>query len=221
VTHQAGPLAYFGGTFDPIHYGHLRTAHELLEILQVQRIEFLPSGQPPHRQRIYATAQARLNMVRAAIAEESRFAVDERECRRLTPSYTVDTLTELRQEWPQRSICLLIGMDAFLSLPQWHRYAELLQLAHIVVAHRPGWQAPQDGLLGQWVNAYATGKVSDLHEKMAGHIYIHEVTQLEISSSAVRELIAAGRDPKYLVPPAVRDFVLKNRCYFDKETPQG
>lgn len=219
MTTELGPLAYFGGTFDPIHYGHLRTAFELLEALQVSKIEFLPSGQPPHRTVTYASNELRLKMVRAAIAAEPSFGVDDRECSRQSPSFTVDTLTELRHEWPNRSICLLIGMDAFLSMPQWHRFNELLQLAHIVVAHRPGWKVPEDGLLGQWLTSHMTRDIAALHQTLFGRIYVHEVTQLEISSSAVRALIAQGRDPKYLLPPTVRDIVLKTQCYSMKENP--
>jgi nicotinate-nucleotide adenylyltransferase len=125
----------------------------------------------------------------------------------------VDTLTELRGEYPQRSLCLLLGMDAFLGLPNWHRWRELLQLAHIVVAHRPGWRAPTTGPLGEVMVDYGTGSIRVLHEEPAGRVYVRAVTQLEISSTELRALIVAGRDPRYLVPDSVRQFILETRCY--------
>jgi nicotinate-nucleotide adenylyltransferase len=125
----------------------------------------------------------------------------------------VDTLAELRADYPDRSLCLLLGMDAFLGLPHWHRWRELFDLAHVVVAHRPGWKAPTVGPLGEVMVDRGTGAVRDLHEKPAGRIFVHAVTQLEISSTELRQLIVAGRDPRYLVPDEVRDIILETRCY--------
>jgi nicotinate-nucleotide adenylyltransferase len=198
-----GPMGIFGGTFDPIHYGHLRTAFELREAVRLAEVRFLPTGNPPHRDQTQASAEERLAMVRAAVAEQPGFSVDDRETRRSGFSYSVDTLAELRGEFPQRSICLLLGMDAFLGLPNWHRWREILELAHVVVAHRPGWKAPTQGPLGEVMVDHGTGSVRDLHDATAGHIYVHAVTQLEISSTDLRALIARGRDPRYLVPDSV------------------
>ena len=121
----AQPIGLFGGTFDPIHYGHLRTAFELWQALGLAEVRFMPTGSPPHRDQTHATAEHRLAMVRAAVAGQPAFVVDDREVRRSGVSYSVDTLTELRAEYPDRSLCLLLGMDAFLGLPNWHRWREL------------------------------------------------------------------------------------------------
>ncbi len=207
------PTGLFGGTFDPIHCGHLRTAYELWQELQLDEVRFLPTGSPPHREQPSASAAMRLKMVQAAVADQPRFVVDDREVRRSGVSYSVDTLTELRQEYPQRSLCLLLGMDAFLGLPNWHRWRELLPLAHIVVAHRPGWKAPSRGPLGELMVDHGTGSIRELHERPAGCVYVHAVTQLEISSTELRALIIAGRDPRYLVPDQVRQIILETRCY--------
>lgn len=207
------PTGLFGGTFDPIHCGHLRTAYELWQELKLDEVRFLPTGSPPHREQPSASAAMRLKMVQAAVADQPRFVVDDREVRRSGVSYSVDTLTELRQEYPQRSLCLLLGMDAFLGLPNWHRWRELLPLAHIVVAHRPGWKAPAKGPLGELMVDHGTGSIRDLHERPAGCVYVHAVTQLEISSTELRALIIAGRDPRYLVPDQVRQIILETRCY--------
>lgn len=207
------PIGLFGGTFDPIHYGHLRTAFELWQALRLTEVRFLPTGSPPHREQPLASAELRLAMVRAAVAGEPAFVVDDREVRRSGISYSVDTLTELRAEFPRRSLCLLLGMDAFLGLPNWHRWRELFELAHIVVAHRPGWKAPTSGPLGEVMVDRGTGTIRELHEKPAGRIYVHAVTQLEISSTELRASLIAGQDPRYLMPDEVRRIVLESGCY--------
>ena len=208
-----GPLGLFGGTFDPIHNGHLRTAFELLRALRLREVRFLPTGNPPHRDATSADAAQRLEMVRAAVADQPGFTVDDREVRRTGLSYSVDTLTELRREFPTRPICLLLGMDAFLGLPHWHRWKDIFELAHVVVAHRPGWKAPTQGPLGEVMVDRGTGGVRDLHDSPAGRIYIHAVTQLEISSTELRQLIAGGGDPRYLLPDSVREVLRRLECY--------
>ncbi len=143
------PIGIFGGTFDPIHFGHLRPAFELSQALKLAEVRFLPAGNPPHRQTTLASAEILTwPWVKAAVASEKRFVVDDREIRRAGASYSVDTLTELRGEYPDRSLCLMLGMDAFLGLPNWHRWRDILDLAHVVVWHRPGWKAPEKGPLG-------------------------------------------------------------------------
>jgi len=207
------PIGIFGGTFDPIHLGHLRTAFELWQGLRLTEVHFVPANTPPGRDQPLADASLRLAMVKAAVADQPGFVVDDRELRRSGVSYSVDTLSELRSEHPGRSLCLLLGMDAFLGLPNWHRWRELFDLAHIVVAHRPGWKAPTKGPLGEVMVDRGTGAVRELHEKPAGRIYVQSVTQLEISSTELRQLINAGRDPRYLVPDEVRTIILDSGCY--------
>ncbi len=213
TSQDFGPIGLFGGTFDPIHYGHLRTAFELLQSLKLAQIRFLPTGSPPHREAPLASSELRLDMVRAAVAGQAGFTVDDREIRRSGVSYSVDTLTELRREHPQRSLCLLLGMDAFLGMPTWHRWREIFELAHVVVAHRPGWKAPITGPLGEEMVDRGTGSVRELHSLIAGRIHVHAVTQLEIASTDLRALILAGRDLRYLVPEAVRDLIVRTGCY--------
>ncbi len=211
------PIGLFGGTFDPIHYGHLRTAFELWQELRLAEVRFMPTGSPPHREQPYAAPELRLSMVSAAVARQPAFVVDDREIRRTGVSYSVDTLTEVRREFPDRSLCLLLGMDAFLGLPNWHRWRELLDLAHIVVAHRPGWKAPTMGPLGEVMVDHGTGTIRDLHQNPSGRVYVHAVTQLEISSTELRNLIIAGRDPQYLVPEEVRQIIRETRCYAPRQ----
>ncbi len=207
------PIGIFGGTFDPVHFGHLRSAFELKQALKLAQIRFIPCGDPPHRGETFAPATARLDMVRCAIEGQAGFVLDDREVSRDGPSYTVDTLSALRSEYPDASLSLIIGMDAFLGLPKWHRWDEILGLAHIVVAHRPGWRAPDMGVLGKLLEDRGTHRGDDLRTATCGKIHVHAVTQLEISSTEIRDLVAGGRDPRFLVPDTVRDSMARSGCY--------
>ena len=207
------PIGIFGGTFDPIHYGHLRTAFEMLQALAFAEVRLIPCGDPPHRGVTFADAELRLQMVRAATDGLNRFVVDDRELGREGPSYTIDTLASLRVEFPGASLGLIVGMDAFLGLTEWHRWDEILDFAHIIVAHRPGWKAPDYGTLGALLDERGTHRVQDLHEATNGYVHVHAVTQLEIASTEIRELVAAGRDPRFLMPDAVRDLIMETACY--------
>jgi nicotinate-nucleotide adenylyltransferase len=207
------PIGILGGTFDPIHYGHLRTAFELLQTLVLEEVRFVPCGDPPHRGGTFAPADLRLEMVRVATRDEPRFVVDDRELCRNGPSYSVDTLESFREEFPDRSLCLITGMDAFLGLPTWHRWGEILDFAHIVVAHRPGWQAPGEGSLGELLRQRRTRSADDLLDGLHGSVHIHAVTQLEIASTGIRSLVADGYDPRYLMPDAVREVIMESSCY--------
>lgn len=206
-------MGIFGGTFDPIHFGHLRTAFEMLQALRFAEVRFMPCGSPPHRDPPVASAELRLEMVRVATGGHDGFVVDDRELLREGPSYSVDTLTALRGEFPMRSLALMIGMDAFLSLTRWYQWREILNLAHIVIAHRPGWRAPDIGPLGDLLAERGTHRIDDIHQAKSGRIYIHDVTQLEISSSEIRALVAAGRDASFLTPDAVCRIIKQSRCY--------
>ena len=207
------PIGIFGGTFDPIHYGHLRTAFELHETLRLGEVRFMPCGQPPHREQLIANGELRLAMVKAATEGQPGFLVDDREMQREGPSYSVHTLIDLRSEYPHRSLCLIVGMDAFLGLPKWYQWRELLQLAHVVVAHRPGWRAPHMGPLGELLADRGTDTVDDLHESRAGRIFVRAVTQLEISSTEIRHAVRSGGDPRFLMPDGVRKVILDSECY--------
>lgn len=209
-----GPaIGIFGGTFDPIHYGHLRPALDVAEALDLAEVRFIPSGRPPHRGQPVASPELRLEMVRAAVAPEPRFVVDEREIHADRPSYSVTTLESLRRERPDTPLCLIVGMDAFLGLAGWHRWRQLLDLAHLVVAHRPGWHLQAEGELSTLVAAHQLHDPAGLHEVPAGHIFLQTVIQLEISSTAIREIVAAGGDVRYLLPEAVRELIVTAGCY--------
>ena len=152
-------------------------------------------------------------MVRAAIENEPGFVLDAREFDREGPSYTVDTLQSIREENTDVPLCLLMGMDAFLGLTEWHRWTELFSLAHIVAAHRPGWQVSAEGELGKVLSERNTNEISELHASLCGRIYVTPVTQLEISATDLRDGINAGFDPRFLVPENVRQMLLESEIY--------
>ena len=207
------PIGILGGSFDPVHNGHLRAALEVMDGCRLDAMRLIPAGAPPHRAAPVAAAELRVQMLRAAVASEPRLVVDEREIQRPGPSYTVDTLTSLRAELGAHPLCLVLGADAFLDLASWHRWRELCALAHLIVIPRPGCELAAEGEVAELLAARRSEDMVALHRASAGVIRVHAVTPLEISSSAIRELTVAGGDPRFLVPDAVRDIVMKSGCY--------
>ena len=196
-------LALFGGTFDPIHHGHLRSAWEASLLLDAD-VALLPANVPPHRPQPLAPARARAAMLRAALAGQSRLAVDERELRRDGPSYTVDTLREVRAEvGAQRPLVLIVGSDAFAGLETWHEWRELFVLAHLAVLGRPGVEPALPPALAAEFARRRSAPDSAWRASPAGAIVPLAVTPLEISATDVRRRVAAGEEPRFLVPDAV------------------
>jgi len=213
-THAA-PLGLLGGTFDPVHCGHLRLAEEGREILGLAEVRWIPAGAPPHRAAPHVTAAQRLEMVRRAVAGNPAFTVDDTETRAAQPSYTVTTLARLRAEAGARPLVLLMGADAFLGLPGWHRWREIIDLAHLGVATRPGFAlAPADwpAELAQ-ACAHRLGDAAALRAAPAGRIAGFAMTPLGISASLLRAQLAAGASVRYLLPETVREYIQSHRLY--------
>ncbi|HWX67251.1 MAG TPA: nicotinate-nucleotide adenylyltransferase [Rhodanobacter sp.] len=198
------PLAIFGGTFDPVHLGHLSVAWEASELLDAE-VRLLPASVPPHRPPPSATAQQRVAMLHAALQGQSRLTLDTRELERSGPSYTIDTLIELRAEQGERPLVLLIGADAFAGLPSWHRWRELFEVTHIGVLSRPGVEAVLPDELLQMMAGRHVDDAAALRDVPAGKLIELAVTPLEISATRIRELLAVGRDPRYLLPAGLFD----------------
>lgn len=220
---EPGPLGLFGGTFDPVHLGHLRLAEEAREALGLASVRWIPAGQPPHRGAPRLSGAHRLAMVRLAVAGNPAFQVDGAEVESPRPSYTVTTLERLRRELgPEQPLVLLLGADAFAGLPGWHRWQALLGLAHLVVLHRPGYALAASALapeLGQLLAARQTGDPARLAGAPAGAILALPMTQLDISATHIRQLLAAGRSARYLLPPAVLDYIDQHQLYRNKSNP--
>lgn len=207
-------VGVFGGTFDPVHYGHLRSGIELLERLQLDQLRFMPNAYPPHRAAPLCSAQHRAAMVELAVAGEPRLICDARELRRNGHSYTIDSLIELRAELGARpTLCLVMGCDAVQGIERWHRWQELLDWAHIVVLARPGWTLPCSGEVAQWLTGHRVEAAGALREQRAGCILIEELRPLAISSTEIRALLAAGRSARYLLPQSVLDYIQEHGLY--------
>lgn len=206
-------LGIYGGTFDPVHIGHLRTAIEVLENLELSELRFVPSASPPHKTGGVSPIGYRLEMLNLAIADGCirEFSVDGREALRQGPSYTVDTLMDLKMTDPDSHLALIMGMDAWLSLHAWYRWEELFELAHIVVLNRPMAATEKiPEVLQKKMDACRTDQVAQLHSVQNGLLYFTEVTQLAISSSMIRKCLARGQSIRYLVPEVIRPHLEKD-----------
>lgn len=200
-------IGILGGTFDPIHYGHLRAALDVKDGLQLDELRFIPLRDPPHRAQPASSTGQRLEMLHAALAGAPGLIIDERELRRDGKSYSLLTLQSLRAELKDIPICLILGQDAFRCFPNWHRPEEILQLAHLVVMRRPGEQG---------ANPYPermTDDPDDLRSTTSGKIYLQQVTQLDISSTRIREMIGSGLSPRYLLPDSVLEIIERDGLY--------
>lgn len=218
---ESGALGLLGGTFDPIHFGHLRLAEEAREALGLAQVALIPAGLPPHRDLPRTPAAARLAMVQLARAGNPGLVVDDGEVFARNKSYTVLTLERLRAlHGPQRPLVLILGADAFGGLPGWHRWQELPGLAHIAVANRPGF-APHGGrdsvTLSPELDAAWGGRIDTdttvLHRSPAGRIVPFDMTPLAISASLIRDLIRGGHSARYLLPDSVLDYIGLHHLY--------
>lgn len=211
------PIGLFGGTFDPIHLGHLRLAQELADALGLARVRFIPAGTPPHRNLPRVSGAHRLQMVRIAIADNPLFEAEECELRRDGISYTYDTLIELRDELRGHPLCLLMGADAFAALTTWHRWQELFDLAHVVIAHRPGFQLKElQAALPPALREIYQRRLVDAPARLranAGSILTREITALDISATNIRALLAQGSSPRYLAPDPVLAYIDQHHLY--------
>jgi len=198
------PIGILGGTFDPIHYGHLRPALDVLEALELAEVRFIPCRIPAHRGTPQITAEQRLALVRLATDGQPGFVADDRELRRDGLSYMFDTLASLREDFGDETpLCLIVGTDAFGELHTWHRWQELPKLAHIVVMQRPGLPKPLIPVLDAFTTPRRINDRFALQQKPAGGILFQPVTQLNISATQIRALLAKGQSPRYLLPETV------------------
>lgn len=211
------PLGLFGGTFDPVHFGHLRLAEESINHLGLAGVRWIPAGQPPHRGLPDVTAAQRLEMVLRSTAGNARFSVDASEVEAAVPSYTVHTLERLRAELgSEQSLVLLVGADAFAGLATWHRWRDIFALAHIAVSHRPGFPVEISSLSHDLATEFNTRNLSNssaLKDSPAGAIVTFAMTQLAISATQIRKLLANGLSARYLLPDSVLDYIQLHQLY--------
>lgn len=206
-------VGLLGGTFDPIHFGHLRSAVEVREYLALDELRLIPNATPPHRDSPGASAQQRLEMVCLATASDASLLVDDCELQRDRPSYTVDTLESLRAELgAEATLFLIVGWDAFSGLPGWHRWEEILQLASLVVLQRPEQDQELPEVLKDLLAARSVGDASAM-QATHGEILCLAQTPLAISATHIRSLIQAGRSPRFLLPDSVLGYIETKGLY--------
>lgn len=207
------PIGVLGGTFDPVHHGHLRLAMELATDLKLGQVRLIPNGRPPHREQPGASPGQRAKWIRVATADEPRLALDDRELLRDGDSYMVDTLASLRGDFPDNPLCLIMGRDVFATLPSWHAWRALFDHAHIVLIERPGLSAEFAPEAANELARRASTDVEELHRRRAGVIYSYAPPPLAISASRIRRLIASGASPRYLLPAAILDDIMETKIY--------
>jgi nicotinate-nucleotide adenylyltransferase len=212
-----GPLGLLGGTFDPIHHGHLRLAEEIGAALNLAEVRIMPTGIPPHRSAPIAAPHQRRAMVERAIVANQRFRLETSELDRSGPCYMVDTLETLRRQLGEtRAIVLILGADAFAGLTTWRQWPRLFELCHIAIARRPGYAEWQRAMPDELTREYLRRLCLDaslLAKHVSGLLAVLTITQLDISATRIRADIAAGRNPRYLLPDAVLDYIDQQRLY--------
>jgi len=203
-------IGIYGGTFNPVHYGHLRTALEVKEIFGLAQLRLIPCRLPPHRQQPDVDGEQRLKMLQLAIADTAELQIDRRELDRAGPSYMIETLRSLREENPQAKLILFIGTDAFAGLESWHQWPQLFDVAHVVVMTRPSYNMPD---LADFFRQRLYTDRRQLQQNRAGGLFFQAVTALDISATAIRRLIADGRNPKFLLPDQVIAYIRNHQLY--------
>jgi len=220
MSNSGSPLVgIFGGTFDPIHYGHLRVAEEIVETVGLQKMYFVPAGMPRLRYSPVASSQHRVEIVRLAIQKNPDFVLDEREIYRDGVSYSIDTVREFKQEFGEEvRLCFILGADAFIKLPEWNNWKELFNLCHFIVSTRPGYSLTlikellskelREECSQRWVS-----NTESLRKDTSGLIFIASTTMLDISATSIRAHIAAGRSVRHLVPSVTVNYISENKLY--------
>jgi nicotinate-nucleotide adenylyltransferase len=210
-------IGIYGGTFDPVHFGHLRPVLDVLESLHLQQIRFIPSYIPPHRDAPQSSVEQRIRMLQSAIASEEKFILDQREIIRQGPSYMYDTLYSLKEDFPNHCLCLILCLDAFIKINTWYKWENLLSLCHLIVTKRPETNYQE---IHSWPeeirNLYKKHKVKHVDElflSLNNQIYFMNVTQLPISSSLIRDKLKHNQSIRYLLPDTIYDIITKNKLY--------
>lgn len=205
-------IGIFGGTFNPVHYGHLRIALEFKRALRLDEMRLMICSQPPHREAPNVNAEQRLNMLQLALEDSNEFILDDRELRREGPSYSVDTLRSLKKEYPDACLFMMIGSDSFQSFDTWHEWQEILELTNIVIARRPENIVDTESSMGLQLKDRFVTQLSEI-KNQTGQIIPLSVTQLDISSTQVRQMLKEDVSCKYLMPDSVINYIEKNSLY--------
>lgn len=219
-------IGIFGGTFNPIHFGHLRAAEEVRERADLEKVLFIPSCNPPLKGFELADPEDRYEMTRLAIERNPYFEISDIECKRKGKSYTVDTLLELKKVMPEVDLYLILGIDSFLEIPQWYRPDKLIEMTDFIVVSRPGFSfkelIPVLGLTGQDkgydpFNELDKGSTDhwEISLKTGREVILMNITHINISATMIRRLISKGKSIKYLLPESVEYYIISKKLYLE------
>ena len=200
-------IGIFGGTFDPVHNGHLKTVAHVQQALNLEQVRLIPVGQAVHREQPLASAEQRINMLCAAVEANAKLLVDDREISRPGGSYTVETLQSLKQDFPDETLCLIIGSDAFAGFPDWHQPETILQLSHLIVMQRPNDKSSADSRIDKLLQTHQVSSPQQLSDEPAGYIFFQQVPQLDISSTEIRLRLQQEQPVGHMLPLAVYDLI--------------
>ena len=214
VDTEKNPTVILGGTFDPVHNGHIRIAHEIQNLIPQAEITFMPVGIPPHRQATFATAKQRLAMLTLALESETSFVIDNREIIKSTPSYSIESVEEMHLQQPDQSLIWVMGRDAFENLTSWKRAEEFANNCHLLVVERPGYIENKDSLkISQQLGFVKAKAIEELFPQTLGKIIHLSLSMLDISSTQVRELINSKLNTQLLIADKVRTYIETHKLY--------
>ncbi len=208
-------IGIYGGTFDPVHFGHLRPALDVYSLLTLSKILFIPCGQPPHRDAPIASSQDRLVMLELALENQPDFVIDDREINRPGASYMIDTIKSLMEDFKDEKFCLIIGMDAFVKFDGWKDWQEITKRVSLVVTQRPGYklESTPSPELNQYLTEKQTTDKQVLVNAEQPHCFFCPVTQIDIAATEIRVLVSEGKSIDYLLPEGVANFIHEKKLY--------
>lgn len=206
-------IGFLGGSFDPIHNGHLLPAIEVAQALNLKQLLLMPNHIAPHKPGSHCNSQQRCEMVQLAVQPYPQLQVDQRELKRDTPSYTIETLKEIQAQYPDTPICFMMGMDSIINFDSWYQWQDILNYCHLVICARPGWKGEFNDTIQTLLSKHQTENANDLHQHLSGKIYFQPTTQYDISSTQIRHNIEQNIAVENLLPEAVNHYIKQHQLY--------
>ncbi len=207
------PIGILGGTFDPIHLGHIHVAKELQLLFKLKEVRFIPCYLPPHRSTPESSAEQRLNMVKLALDNQPNLIADDREIQRKDISYMIDTLLSLHQEFSNTPLCLMMAVDQFDTFDTWHHWQDILQYAHLIIVNRPNYKLTLNQNLTALLQNHQTNNKLDIYDNTHGNIIFQDIAPSPISATDIRSQLHHGKNAEALVPVAVWQYIQQHQLY--------
>ena len=216
MTRRQQNIGGLGGSFDPVHFGHIKPTMAAASRYGLDQVRLLPCKISPFKQQTFASDEHRWQMVKMVASNSDVFQADRRELERAEPSHSVLTLREMAHEEPaEHKLFWLLGVDALIDFPRWHLAAEIMQYCHILVLRRPGFELPADGDDRAWLDQYLCEDFQELESTLHGHIYMTDIEMLDISSTEIREMIKKDQQPRFKMPGGIWNYIKRNQLYIN------